>query len=113
MTLDRPNLQLNFINYTVASRDRHVGRSQRGQINQPALELPEIASYITETADIFKQYCSYRPWRLSKPRVKRPDFAISENVRQWAEEVATYAELFMLSHEIGHIVNALKIARPL
>jgi hypothetical protein len=94
--------QMDFV-YAVARTLSGLGvhNTIYGPENKPTLSIDEVAR---DVALLFKQYKSFRglPWNLSL--IKYPTFDILESIHQWAEAIATCAELFMLAHEIGHIV---------
>jgi hypothetical protein len=88
-----------------------VGYSTAGPTNKAALELPDTAALV---ANVFAQWKKHNGVGLWRPaRIARPDFPAAPGVLTWAELVATHAELFMLSHEIGHVIFNRRLAPPL
>lgn len=98
--------------YTVARglAGRSVRRTASGPENQEALSLPDV---VRQIGKVFMQWKWYRRWLWKLRRIRYPEFHITENTHRWVEANATLAELFMLSHEIGHIVLEQKILPPL
>jgi hypothetical protein len=94
--------QIDFV-YAVARAFSGLGvtNTVSGPEGPRALSIKEVSKYV---ASLFTQYKSFRmlPWNIF--RIRYPTFSIYESIHEWAEVIAAYAELFMLAHEIGHIV---------
>ncbi len=88
---------------------RFVRNIAAGPENRAALALPEVERQI---AKIFMQWKWYKRWLWKLRRIRYPDFDITEGAHKWAEGIATIAELFMLAHEVGHIILEKKILPP-
>lgn len=75
-------------------------------MNVQALDMPDIVSL---TADVFKKWrkhCQPGLMELFRDaqRIEHGTFAVTEHVRKIHETLVTSSELFMLAHEIGHVM---------
>lgn len=98
--------------YTVARclAGRLVRNTLSDPDNEAALALSEV---VQQTAKIFMQWKWYKRWLWKLRRIRYPEFGMVKGVHKWVEDISTIAELFMLAHEIGHILLEKKILPPL
>jgi len=81
-----------------------TGWGRSGLEYKAAKELSGVTPHVANT---FRQWGEkwgargWLPWNWG--RIKVPDFWIAEGAWQQGEELATVAEAFILSHELGHV----------
>ena len=90
----------------------HIGHTEKGADNAKALELPSVASLV---AQVFREWAQHTRWSWfwSWRRIKRADFPLDDNVRNWVESIVTTAELFTLAHELGHVACNCALCPPI
>jgi hypothetical protein len=71
-----------------------------GAQNEAPLELSAVATHVAQT---FKQWARHTRWPWLWGRIDHPRFPVTDRVRELTEALSTVTELFMLSHELGHV----------
>ncbi len=90
-----------------------TGWGRSGLEYKAAKGVSEVTPHVAKT---FEQWgkkwgaFSWFPWNWG--RIKKPDFWITEGAWQLGEKLATVAETFMLSHELGHVAINTGIHSP-
>jgi len=93
---------------------RFVRDTVSGPRNQPALSPDEVAQQIEDLFIQWKvQWKWYERWFHKSGRIRSPKFDTPDDVRSWTNDIVSIAELFILAHEIGHIVLDKGILLPL
>ncbi len=75
----------------------NVRQTEAGPENEPAVPLESVEQKV---AAVFKWYS--KRWLV--PTVEYPAFALTEHVQRWSDMMARNAMLFILGHEIGHVM---------
>jgi len=86
-----------------------VMQTASGNKNAPALTLQEAALKI---AGFFREWKWPENWLWIFRPTRSPQFALTDHARKTAEADVTRAQLFMLAHELGHVVLEKKILPP-
>ena len=68
--------------------------------------MPNVAAL---TAELYNQWKWPKRWIWTVRRIRYPQFKIIPKVLEITDRIARDAELFMLTHEIGHILIESKI----
>lgn len=80
----------------------HVGHAESGPENAKATDLETAVSLISSVFDQWKKHTRWA-WLWRPGRIKHAEFRIAQDVREWIETIVTFAEAFMLAHELGHV----------
>jgi hypothetical protein len=88
----------------------NVQRTTLGAANEPAQRYEDV---IDQVADLYKDWKWPKKWLWLFRRTPYHDSRLTVPTLKWDERVARHAELFMLAHEIGHVVIDLKMLQSL
>jgi hypothetical protein len=84
-------------------------------LNTPPLELKEAADLVVKVYREWQHYAD-RGWPLfpfkRRKRIRHADFVLAEVAREPTEALVTAAELFMISHEFGHVMLDRGLRKP-